>query len=248
MLAELVAGVAAALPGNLRGLYLVGSFAVGDADEHSDVDFLAATERELSGPEERALQALHGRLFALPVAWAQHLEGSYAPAAALRTVDPARRPFCYLDNGASRLVRDSHCNTALLRWTLREHGVALAGPAPAGFVEPVHPDDLRDEAHRKLRETAEWATGAGELTRWEQPYIVLSCCRMRYTLEHGRIGSKREAGTWALGALDERWGPLIRAALADRADPWERVRQPAPAEAVVETAAFAAAAAGPGSR
>jgi hypothetical protein len=66
---------------------------------------------------------------------------------------------------------------------------------------------------------------------------------MRYTLARGRIVSKREAGAWALEALDERWRPLIEAALADRADPWERVRQTAPPEAAAETAAFAGAAA-----
>jgi hypothetical protein len=243
VLEELVAGVQRALPQNLRGVYLVGSFAVGDADEHSDVDFVVATEGELSGGEQEELQALHGRLFELPVAWAQHLEGSYAPAAVLRRVDAERRPLFYLDNGARDLIWHAHCNTALTRWTLREHGVALAGAPAASVVDPVDPGDLRAEARRKLEETAEWACEArGELTRWEQPYMVLSCCRMRFTLAHGRIASKQEAGTWALQALDERWRPLIRAALADRADPWERVHQAAPAAAVVETTAFAAAA------
>ncbi|HEU5362972.1 MAG TPA: aminoglycoside adenylyltransferase domain-containing protein [Gaiellaceae bacterium] len=242
VLAELVAGVQRALPRNLRGVYLLGSFALGDADEHSDVDFLVATERELSAGEQEELQSLHGRLFELPVAWARHLEGSYAPADALRRVDPDRRPFFFLDNGARELVWHAHCNTALTRWTLREHGVALAGAPAATVVEPVDPDELRTEARRKLQETADWARDArGGLTRWEQPYMVLSCCRMRYTLAHGRLASKRAAATWALHALDERWHPLIRAALEDRADPWQRVHRAAPAAAVAETTAFATA-------
>jgi predicted nucleotidyltransferase len=244
VLAAFVAGVREALPANLRGVYLVGSFAVGDADEHSDVDFLVATERELSNREQRALQLLHGRLFDLPVGWAQHLEGSYATAAALRHLDPEGKPFFFLDNGARQLVWHPHCNTALSRWTLREHGIALAGPPAAGVTEPVDADELRAEARRKLEETADWAReAAGRLTRWEQPYMVLSCCRMRYTLAHGAIVSKRRAATWALGALDERWRPLIRAALADRPDPWQRVHQDAPEAAVAETTAFAEAAA-----
>jgi predicted nucleotidyltransferase len=244
VLRELVDGARRALARNLRGVYLVGSFAVGDADEHSDVDFLVATERRPSTDEEAALQELHGRLFDLPVPWAQHLEGSYAPAASLRRVDPERRPFLFLDNGARALTWDPHCNTALARWSLREHGIALAGAPSATIVEPVDPDDLRAEARQKLEETAAWARGsAGALTRWEQPYIVLSCCRMRYTLARGRIVSKRVAATWALEVLDERWRPLIEAALADRPDPWERVRQAASADAAAETAAFATAAA-----
>ncbi|HET7138190.1 MAG TPA: aminoglycoside adenylyltransferase domain-containing protein [Gaiellaceae bacterium] len=243
VLEELVAGVQRALPQNLRGVYLLGSFALGDADEHSDVDFLVATERALSAREQEELQALHGRIFDLPVAWAQHLEGSYVPAAVLRRLDRERRPLFFLDNGARELVWHAHCNTALTRWTLREHGVALAGASPASVALPVDPDDLRAEARRKLQETADWAREArGELTRWEQPYMVLSCCRMRYTLAHGRLASKREAGRWALEALEERWHPLIRAALEDRADPWQRVHQTAPAAMVAETTAFATAA------
>jgi hypothetical protein len=38
-------------------------------------------------------------------------------------VDPSRTPFPFLDNGATELVWDNHCNTAVVRWTLRERGV-----------------------------------------------------------------------------------------------------------------------------
>jgi predicted nucleotidyltransferase len=87
VLAQLVAGLRATLGDNLVGVYLQGSFAIGNADEHSDVDFLVVIERELTEDEQRALQALHERLFQLPTHWAQHLEGSYVPRDQLR-----RRP------------------------------------------------------------------------------------------------------------------------------------------------------------
>lgn len=251
VLAELVSGAQATLPANLCGAYLVGSFAVGDADRHSDVDFLVVTERQISEAEEAALQTLHGRLHDLPAAWAQHLEGSYVPKHALRRVDPDRKPFLFLDNGARELTWDGHCNTAVVRWSLREHGIPLCGPAAERLVDPVAADALRAEAWSRLQETAAWAHELADrrrddalaFSRWTQPYLVLSCCRMLHTLANGTIVSKQTAGTWALATLDSRWHPLIRAALADRPNPWERVRQAAPADAVAGTVAFADAAA-----
>jgi predicted nucleotidyltransferase len=43
VLRELVSSVQAILGENFCGAYLQGSFAVGDADEHSDVDFIVVT-------------------------------------------------------------------------------------------------------------------------------------------------------------------------------------------------------------
>ncbi|HEV2591585.1 MAG TPA: aminoglycoside adenylyltransferase domain-containing protein [Gaiellaceae bacterium] len=234
MLDALVAGAREALGGNFLGAYLVGSFAVGDADEHSDVDFIVATRRELSAHEQDALQALHGQLYELPTPWAQHLEGSYVPADALRTPDPART-FFYLDNGSRELVWDTHCNTAVVRWTLREHGIVLAGEPAA--VSVGH-RELRNEACAKLDEYAIWTRERSTMSRWLQPYLVLSFCRMLQTLASATVVSKRVAGEWALRELDPEWRDLISAALADRPDPWLRVQQPAPADEVARTRQF----------
>jgi predicted nucleotidyltransferase len=253
VLAELVAGARGALGASFCGAYLQGSFAVGDADEHSDVDFLVVVEDELSAVQQVALRRLHARLHALESGWAQHLEGSYAPRRLLRRVDPSRTPFFYLDNGASELVWDPHCNTAVARWSLREHGVVLAGPPPPELVEPVAAEELRAEARARLAETAAWVGElhhrhhAGErmaFSRWTQPYVVLSLCRMLRTLAAGDVVSKRRAGEWALRTLDRRWSPLIQAALDDRPDPWRRVHEPAAAAAIEQTVALAAYALG----
>ena len=63
---------------------------------------------------------------------------------------------------------------------------------------------------------------------------------MHQTMELGVVASKRQAAEWALGALDPRWATLIERALGDRADPWQRVHEPAKPEAVAETMAFVA--------
>lgn len=244
VLEELVASVRAILGENLCGAYLLGSFAVGDADIHSDVDFIVATNDEVGVEPLAALQKMHKRIYALDVPWAQHLEGSYIPAQSLRRRDPSRPSFLYLDNGATELVWDNHCNTEVVRWTLREYGIVLAGLDPKSLVDPVSADQLRDEARAGMDEYANWARepqtrpGVGVMSRWKQPYLVLTFCRLLHTLSSGRVASKREAGEWAIGALDPEWSSLIQRALDDRPDPWGRVHQPAEPEAIERTLAF----------
>src|SRR5690242_20601729 len=99
-------------------MYLVGSFALGDADIHIDVDFIATVTEEPSDEDVARLEELHARLYRLPTHWAQHLEGSYIPVNALRAKGQVQRPFVFLDNGAVTLVRDTHDDTQVLRWVL----------------------------------------------------------------------------------------------------------------------------------
>jgi hypothetical protein len=242
VLAELLDGVRSILGENFYGAYLHGSFASGDADVFSDVDFMIVTHEELTDEQQARLQAMHRRIYAQETPWAQHLEGSYLPERRVRRVDWSRSPLLYLDNGADHLIWDSHCNTAVVRWLLREHGLALAGPEPRRIVDPVSASELQREAVARVHEYAEWApepTEAGPMSRWKQPYLVLTFCRLLFTLSKGRVPSKREAGEWALETLYWEWRDLVRQALADRADPWERVHQPAPTSMIQRTLRFA---------
>ena len=242
LLAEFVAGLRAALGDNFTGAYMTGSFAIGDADVHSDVDWLVVTERALSDKEQRALNALHAELYARQTHWAQHLEGSYAPRDEVRT--PGPETWLFLDNGATTLEWDRHCNTAVVRWTVRERPVVLAGPDPRELIAPVPADALRAEARPALAEYAAWAhePHAGHpsgMSRWKQPYIVLTLCRALHTIQTGTVCSKREAGEWAKRTLDPEWRDLIQHALDDRPDPWARVHQDSTPELVTRTRAFA---------
>lgn len=251
LLHDFVASAQRILGADFVGAYLQGSFAVGDADEHSDVDFIVVVEGDPTDAQERELQAMHQRLYASETPWAQHLEGSYVPRDVLRRVDPECRSLLYLDNGATELTHDSHCNTAVVRWSLREHGVTLAGPDPRELVDEVTPAQLRDEVRRvALPEWNAWLRisqerfedacgGPPAYSRWRQPYTVLTYCRLLQTLESGAVVSKMEAGEWALQTLDPTWRSLIQQALNDRPDPWGRVHQPASREDIDRTLEFA---------
>jgi hypothetical protein len=164
------------------------------------------------------------------------------PKASLRRRDAARRPFVYLDNGSTELELDNHCNTHVVRWSLREHGVTLAGPAIGDLVDPVPAEEMRIELVAAVREYAAWApapTNAGGMSEWKQTYLVLMFCRMLHTIASGRVVSKRASGIWALDSLDPEWRTLIQRALDDRSDPWGRVKKAAEPQLVERTLAFA---------
>jgi len=227
LLVELVDGARTVLGDNFCGAYLQGSFAVGGADEHSDVDFIVVTEDEVTAAQRAELELLHRRLYGLPTSWAQHLDGSYVPREVLRRPDARRRPLLYLENGATELALDNHDNTAVVRWSLREHGVVLAGPRPRELIEPITPDQLRADVRWVLAAWAAWFRSNDSISRRMLAVAVLSHCRILNTLATGTVASKRIAGRWALDELDPEWRSLIEWALGDRADPWLKVKEPA---------------------
>jgi predicted nucleotidyltransferase len=235
LLEEFAARVRSELAEQVVGIYLQGSFALGAGDEWSDVDFIVATREpttDLSG-----LNAMHAALFERRTGWAKHLEGSYIDVGLLREVDPERTPVPFLDNGSTRLVLDPHCNSAVVRWILRTHGVVLFGPPPRSLVGGVAPDDLRREAWDALAEYVEWGNGLVKMSRWAQPYLVLTICRLLRTIEFGDVTGKALAGEWAMNRLPD-WKTVIRRALDDRPDPWTRVHQVTDASDVETTRAF----------
>ena len=241
VLVDLVHGARSALAESFVGAYLQGSFAVGDADEHSDVDFLIATTRELSDAQDGELESMHQRIYdTAGTAWARHLEGSYVPLHVLRRHVPPGARLPYLDNGSRVIERSDHDDTLVVRWVLREHGIVLSGPDPKALIDPVRADDLRSEIRRKIED---WGSSilsgpAYVKTRWGQPYVVLSFCRMLQTLETGRVESKRAGGLWALRSLERQWSGLIEAAWNERPDPWVKVHRAAHERDVESTIAF----------
>lgn len=246
VLAELVGGTQALLGANFVGAYLQGSFALGDGDEYSDVDFIIVTHDDLPDSSVPALDAMHQAVNALPCTWAQHLEGSYAPAGILRSLAGAPRevpgaprppgwidpmiggrpalhyPLLYLNNGARCLVRSEHDNTQVMRWVLRERGIALSGPPASELVNPVSAHELCAEVRDMMRSFGHSLLD-GEVTLdalWLQGFTVLFFCRILQSLATAAIPSKPAAMRWAKAHLDPEWHGLI-----DRA--WEgRARYP----------------------
>ena len=242
LLHELVISIQAISGENFISAYLQGSFAVGDWDAHSDVDFLVAIEHEVPEAILPALQAMHARIYNLETDWARHLEGSYFPREILKCGDPAKKPLLYLDNTYDKLIRSDHDNSLVVRWVVREHGITLAGPDPRELIDPVSTDDLRREVLATMHDWAQdiladrWQMN----NRWAQPFAVLSYCRMLHTLQTGRIESKLAGAQWAKSALDSRWTGLIQRAWDERPNPSLKVRQNADPHDLKSTLEFIA--------
>jgi predicted nucleotidyltransferase len=225
LLADLTASVQAVLDDNFKGAYLHGSFAVGDADEDSDVDFLVVVVEPPNGDEVISLNRVHAALYERDGYWPKHLEGSYAPAAALRRFTLGQPMWHYLDNGSRRLELSNHDDTNVVRWSLREYGIALAGPPASELVDEIPVENLKREIAavvedwgNKLLEDRDSLKDA-----WRQPYVVLSFCRMLHSLATGRVESKVAGARWALTALDADWHGLIERSQAERKGQFSRL-------------------------
>lgn len=217
--------VQALLGERLVGLYVHGSLASGDfAPLRSDVDFVAATGKAL--PEEMLpqLAAMHARLRGSGLKWAAKLEGSYIPLAALRRYDPAncRHPALRIDSSFD--VDEHGSDWIIQRHILREQGIALMGPSPHTLIDPIEPEALRQAAWGILDTWWRAKLDDPALLRSSeyQSYAVLTMCRALYTLQYGRVASKKAAADWAQERLESRWGVLIERALAwPTGEPWD---------------------------
>jgi hypothetical protein len=221
-------GARDALGAQFVGAYLFGSLACGGFDRDSDVDILVVTEDEITGELFSSLQAMHERVAAFDSHWATQLEVSYIPRRALRRRDPANATHPHIDRGAGeRLQMARHdSDWVVQRYTLRERGVTLAGPAPNTLIDPISPDELRRAMPDLMWWLAEILEEPARINvRGYQSYIVLTMCRMLYTLEHGEVVSKREAAGWASRSLGGLWSPLIARAWAGRRNPREKATE-----------------------
>lgn len=250
VLYEFVKSVQEILKDNFVSAYLQGSFAIGDWDNDSDVDFTIVIENDISDIELQALQIMHARIYNLESEWAKHLEGSYFPKAIIKSGNYANKGLWYLDNTFKglwylnntfdKLAISNHDNTLVIRWVVREHGITLAGIPAKELIDFVLADDLRKEILSTMQEWgSEIISGQWKMeNKWAQPFVVLMYCRMLHSLNAGGIASKLSGAEWAKNTLDNRWTGLIQRAWDERPNPSLKVRQPAEAMEVKETIEF----------
>jgi len=240
VLRDLVDSAQEILSNNFVGAYLQGSFAVGDFDRHSDVDFIVVIYEELSDNQVKSLQVMHERIYCLDTRWAQHLECSYFPKKVLRHHSEPGKKLWYLDNGARSLIKSDHCNTNVVRWVVRENGVTLAGPPPKTLIDPISVETLRMEIVGVINNWGQEIIDNPDPfnNRFYQTFIVLNYCRMLHDLYTGFPGSKLAGAEWAKNNLAPSWSALINRAWDGRPNPAFSVRQPADPEDFENTLQF----------
>ena len=227
------------LKGNLVGVYLQGSLAIGDFDMTSDIDFVVVVNNELTNKGVEDIQKIHDEVCKQDNRWVKRLEYSFFPRQKINDVSSPfencrensteERKLWYFDNGSEEIEKSDHDNTLVVRWTVREKGIPLIGPSPQEFIKPINPNDLRKE----IRETM---LGWGKQlvkdaspfrNRFYQSFIVLNFSRMLHDLYMGKVSSKLEAMRWARNELDVEWAELIDFCWKERQDTSISIKQPA---------------------
>lgn len=227
VLHDFAARIGAILGSHFLGMYLYGSLALGDFDpHHSDIDYIVVTDAEIADDLFMALKEMHAHFDASDSPWAAKVEAAYIPQDTLRYSLPTLAQYPQIEKGRP-LVRDHlEIGWAFQCYTLREHGVVVAGPDPRTLIDPVDPHAMRQAI---LAIARGWLEGARHDPAWlvwlqhrsEQAFVVLTLCRFLYTLDSGTVASKPVAARWAKEPLGQRWATLIERSLARQHDKGE---------------------------
>lgn len=207
----------ASLGDRLIGVYLGGSFSLGDFVANvSDYDVLVVVADPLLPPDLVALSALHERvLCAYPDA--VHLEGDCAPRAWL-TPEGTREAVPWFRGGrlqpqpAFMLSADNIANMGTA-------AIVVAGLPVSDVMPRVTPEHVRDAVRAMLEDIDACETEAQAADE------ILALLRSMRALETGAPATKSEGVKWALAHLDKAWHPLVK-----RADAVRRGSTPGPDE------------------
>ena len=219
--------IQAILVNHFIGMYLYGSLALGDFDPHSsDIDFIVVTDKELADDAFEALKEMHARFDESPSVWAGKVEAAYIPLQALSHMAPTDVTYPQVEKGTALFKGPLEIGWIFQRHTMREHGVIVAGPDPHTLVDPVDPSDMRRAVSALPEMWLEQARNDHSWLEWvcqreAQAFVVLTLCRLLYTLDTADVASKPAAAHWAQKALGKRWAGLIEHALVGQHDEGE---------------------------
>jgi nucleotidyltransferase-like protein len=215
-------------PGYVRGLYLVGSTALGAWQPGvSDVDTVILTSRPAGDDDLAALAEIHAGMPRSP-----YFDGVYIEPDLVGCWPADRRAVPFVVRG--QFTTGTPCGelTPVLWLTLRRHGIAVRGPAVADLKVRVDPGELRRYNLDNLRDywCAEAANIAAAMAGADPDEVmdaesvtwcVLGPARLHHTLAHGDVISKSAAGTY-LAQLFPAYADLARRAIRWRAGEPER--------------------------
>ena len=204
------------LPGFVRGLYLVGSAALGAWQPgRSDIDTVILTSRAAGDGDLSALAGIH--------AGRPGVDGVYIEPAVAATWPADQRAVPFVVGGEFRAGEPCGELTPVLWLTLQRHGIPVRGPAVAELgvrvdlaeVRRYNLDNLRDYWGRQA---AGIAAGLADVDPAETmdaesvSWCVLGPPRLHYTLAYGDIISKPAAGVYLADLMPE-YADLARRAI-----------------------------------
>jgi hypothetical protein len=206
----------------LRGVYLVGSVALGDyQDRRSDIDFAAVTTGPLGHEEIAILARIHAAMTGSPF-----FDGFYIAEDRLAETPSPDLVTAFVRDGHFRVGPSFEANPAT--WQLwARHGITLKGLPPGDLGLPLDDATLqrfeianlgtywRDWIDR-MRASISANAATDRVDAGMVAWGVLGVARIACALATGRIVSKAEAGRWALTECKEPYSAYLETALAAR--------------------------------
>jgi hypothetical protein len=215
LLQQLTAHLPVILGKNLVGIYLYGSLTQRAFNpDHSDVDCIVVTHRDLSEAQFRKLEAWLTQISASNP-WTARLQVSFLLRNKVLTMNSRA---CLYQFGL--LKRSSSDGNPIIWLNVLKSGMILFGPKAESFVPEITSEMLFQALKREsgyLREElfekphSEWRDNPVY-----HAYAVLTLCRILYSFRKGTIVSKPRAAQWAIRYLPREWKGIIHQAL--RAD------------------------------
>jgi hypothetical protein len=220
VLDDFLARIQARLGDRFQGMYLVGSLALGDFDRRSsDIDFVVVTDTPIGDDLFDGLQDMHAQFAASGSAWAGSIEAIYVSRSALRRAAPDESHYPQIEKGTRLFKAPLESGWVYQCITIRDRGVVVAGPDPRTLVDTIHPQALHSAAAEIAGLWLEQAATDPTWLPWlrqrdAQAFVILTLCRLLYSLATGSVASKPRAAEWARQELGEPWAMLIESALA----------------------------------
>ncbi len=221
LLCDLLTGIQSVIGERLVGLYLYGSLASGGYEPGiSDVDLLAATDRDLT--EIEGLRTMHAELARRHPEWDDRIEVAYLSVDALGSFKERRSSLVVISPGDPLHFTDAGSDW-LMNWHLVTHeGRTLFGPAPAGFMTPTSHEEFTNSLRAHALTSDAWVDEARNCKA--QSYVIFTMCRTLVAIHSDRHASKREAAAWVKERFPD-WTGLVDRALKWRTDPESAKRE-----------------------
>lgn len=220
VLHDFLARIQALLGSHFQGMYLVGSLALGDFDPRSsDIDFVVVTDTDIGDDLFDRLQDMHTQFTASNSPWAGKIEAIYIPCSALRYAIPNTSHYPQIEKGTLLFKAPLESGWVFQCITIRDRGVVIAGHDPNTLVGTIRPQDMHSAAAKVAGLWLEQAENDPTWLPWlrqrnSHTFVVLTLCRLLYSLATGSVASKPCAAEWAQKEIGEPWATLIKRTLA----------------------------------
>ncbi len=193
--------------GSLVGLYLYGSLATGDFEEHvSDIDLIAVLTDVPDASLVPRLREMHARLAEDHRAWDDRIEVDYVSTRGLVECRTRTTTIARISPGEPLHLVEAGRDFLLDWYPARRDGVALVGPPLDSLIPPIPEREYRDEVLAYLagfRDRFDEDAGVGS-----QAYAILTMCRGFYSIDRPRTavqeggGAPGTSGLPAVGSVD----------------------------------------------